>query len=95
MTCSQTTSQHQELARPREHLQDTSKAHCATEETTSIQQLYSGLHELPVLEVRDLVAEAALEAVRRVLGPVAVEDLDMPAAGLRALGSRRRRDVRY
>ena len=65
------------------------------EETASIQQLYSGLHELPVLEVRDLVAEAALEPVRRVLGPVAVEDLDMPAAGLRALGTRRRRDVRY
>ena len=57
---------------------------CAREETASIQQLYSSLHELPVLEVRDLVAEAALEAVRRVLGPVAVEHLDMPAAGLRA-----------
>ena len=70
--------------------------HCTQRRTAGFNStLYSGLHQLPVLEVRDLVAEAALEAVRRVLGPVAVEDLDMPAAGLRALGTRRRRDVRY
>ena len=33
-----------------------------------------------MLEVRDLVAEAAFEPVRRVLGPVPVEDLDVAVA---------------
>ena len=53
----------------------------STQRNRLVSTTYSGLHELPILEVRDLVAEAALEAVRRVLGPVAVEHLDMPAAG--------------